>query len=152
MAGAPRPPPPLYNSTPRLISIRSDPQRYLSNSPGLYGFPTTSAEIDFLPAVGQHRASSRNSIESQYSRQQQRTRKIGLTVIIIIKKEAYSVMPSAQMSVSISVSNRDYSRITTFFRIDIPEFETRITCCNCRVCCFEHPQKTENGLDKKAER
>ena len=33
------------------ISTRFD--TYLSRSPGLYGFPTTSAEIDFLPAAGQ---------------------------------------------------------------------------------------------------
>jgi len=33
------------------ISTRFD--TYLSRSPGLCGFPTTSAEIDFLPAAGQ---------------------------------------------------------------------------------------------------
>lgn len=93
----------------RLTSTRSDP-RYLSRSPGLYGFPTTSAEIDFLPAIGQHRAfSSRVQLTTISKRQK----------IKINEKEAYSVMPSAQMSVPMSVSSRDYSRTPLFFRLSL---------------------------------
>lgn len=93
--------------SPRLTSTRSDP-RYLSRSPGLYGFPTTSAEIDFLPAVGQHRAFFLSRIQRTISKRQKIKKNK--------RKEAYSVMPSAQMSVPISVSSRDYSRTPPCFQ------------------------------------
>lgn len=99
--------------SPRLTSTRSDP-RYLSRSPGLYGFPTTSAEIDFLPAVGQHRAFffffSFSSPDDNFETTRNEKNK---------RKEAYSVMPSAQMSVPMSVSSRDYSRTPPVFRISL---------------------------------